>query len=314
MVDIMQECWGSMLVGLPESESDVLSLPNLKELKKKILIKVKYSPPKPPPTSPQPTQLTSSKKAPVDETSSTSSDDEAATKAEAAPKPKVLQALSQLGVYTRSYHFSGFNQPEAKIPTHIFSLSEKSLMEVHKTTPSDLFTHNKNFLMRAYPKGLRVSSSNLDPSVFWRKGVQIVALNWQKWDAGMMMNEAMFAGTGGWVLKPEGYRSGSTSTTQNHASSYGVLNLSIEFFAGQDIPLPPGEDDPDDFKPYIKIELHVETPEERHAGDIRKEGRSKGGEYKGRTKTVRGIHPDFNGDTIEFKSVPNVAPDLTFLR
>lgn len=27
--------------------------------------------------------------------------------------------------------------------------------------------------MRAYPKGLRVSSSNLDPAIFWRQGVQM---------------------------------------------------------------------------------------------------------------------------------------------
>jgi hypothetical protein len=58
--------------------------------------------------------------------------------------------------------------------------------------------------MRTYPSGLRVNSSNLDPTVFWRKGIQIVALNWQNWDEGMMLNEAMFAGTSGYVLKPEG--------------------------------------------------------------------------------------------------------------
>jgi hypothetical protein len=27
--------------------------------------------------------------------------------------------------------------------------------------------------MRAYPKGTRIGSSNLDPSLFWRQGVQI---------------------------------------------------------------------------------------------------------------------------------------------
>lgn len=32
---------------------------------------------------------------------------------------------------------------EAKIPTHIFSLSEKTLMEVHEEQPEALFHHNK---------------------------------------------------------------------------------------------------------------------------------------------------------------------------
>src|SRR5688500_11863884 len=34
---------------------------------------------------------------------------------------------------------------EAKIPTHVFSLSENALMEVHETQPADLFKHNKVF-------------------------------------------------------------------------------------------------------------------------------------------------------------------------
>lgn len=32
---------------------------------------------------------------------------------------------------------------EAKIPTHVFSLSEKALMEVHETQQAALFKHNK---------------------------------------------------------------------------------------------------------------------------------------------------------------------------
>jgi hypothetical protein len=124
-----------------------------------------------------------------------------------APKPKIIETLSRLGVYFGGYHYKGLDSPEAKIPTHIFALSEKSVMEVHETDPIGLFSHNRHYFMRAYPKGLRLTSSNLNPAVFWRAGVQIVALNWQRWDAGMMQNEAMFAGTPGWVLKPEGYRS-----------------------------------------------------------------------------------------------------------
>ena len=99
------------------------------------------------------------------------------------------------------------------MPTHIFSLSENGVMEVHQKSAKELFNHNKHFLMRAYPSGLRIGSSNLDPAVFWRKGIQIVALNWQNWDEGMMLNEGMFAGTGGYVLKPEGM--GSAMTTKD---------------------------------------------------------------------------------------------------
>lgn len=39
-----------------------------------------------------------------------------------------------------------------------------------------------------------------------RPGTQIAALNWQRYDRGMQFNEAMFVGTGGWVVKPDRLR------------------------------------------------------------------------------------------------------------
>jgi len=41
---------------------------------------------------------------------------------------------------------------------------------------------------------------------FWSNGSHVVSLNWQKFDRGMQLNEAMFVGTGGWVLKPPSVR------------------------------------------------------------------------------------------------------------
>lgn len=203
---------------------------------------------------------------------------------------------------------------EAAIPTHVFSLSEKTLMEAHETNPLGLFKHNKHFMMRAYPKGLRLNSSNLNPAIFWRQGVQIVALNWQRWDGGMMQNEAMFAGTAGWVLKPEGYRSVSAGTTSRDAIPHHTLDLKIEFLAGQDIPLPPDEDDPKDFKPFVKVELHVEKSEEGQAEPIPGGGTTNKGEYKKKTKTQRTPNPDFGREIVEFKGVSRATEELTFVR
>jgi hypothetical protein len=63
--------------------------------------------------------------------------------------------------------------------------------------------HNSKYLTRVYPFGLRFTSSNEEPAVFWRHGAQLVALNWQKFDLGMMQNDALFVGSGGMVLKPK---------------------------------------------------------------------------------------------------------------
>jgi hypothetical protein len=322
MVEIMEEYWKGMMVDLPITSSntpDDLTLPRLEQLRKKILIKVKYTAPNPDAEVAKPTptnlQLVNTQSSSALSVSSSSSSDlpETATKP-AAPKAKILEALGRLGVYTRSYHFKSFDQPEAKIPTHVFSLSEKTLMEVHEQTPTALFAHNKTYFMRAYPKGLRLNSSNLDPSIFWRTGVQIVALNWQRWDAGMMLNEAMFSGHSGWVLKPEGYRSASTASHQASATTHHDLDLTIEFFGGQDIPLPPDEHNPKSFKPFVKCELHVEKHEERSDEPIPGGGKSKGGDYKRRTKTSRTPEPDFQREIVRFSNVRGVTEELTFVR
>lgn len=191
MVDIMQEVWKDYL--LPTPDEDAQSLPPPKDLMKKILVKVKYAPPHQQGTVTPPSE---------EELAVAAKDPK---KDAAPPKPsKIIQALSKLGIYTRGVSFKSLSQPEATMPTHIFSLSENGVQEVHQKSARELFDHNKKYLMRTYPSGLRIGSSNLDPAPFWRKGIQIVALNWQKWDEGMMLNEGMFAGTGGYVLKPAG--------------------------------------------------------------------------------------------------------------
>lgn len=323
MVELMTEYWRGMLVDVPFDPSHTLesaTLPTLKELERKILVKVKRGHTKPTligtanPTALQAPGQELQKTDSVNSTASTPSDEELPDGQKPPPKPKVVESLSKLGVYCGGYSYKSLTAPEASIPTHVFSLSEKTLMEVHETQPEILFNHNKNFFMRAYPKGLRINSGNLNPSVFWRTGVQIVALNWQRWDGGMMQNEAMFAGTAGWVLKPEGYRSISNAATQKHAIAHHSLDLSIEFLAGQNIPLPPEEDDPKDFKPYVKVELHVEKHEEREGQPIPGDGRGSKTEYKKKTRTYKTIDPDFGREVVSFNGVCGVTEELTFVR
>lgn len=214
MVKIIQDTWKGLLVPPPEEDAKTLPAPG--DLRHKILVKVKYAPKEPKDavhaadadSATTASKLETSQSAQGSEEDKTPTPPGTATDAQgnkAKKKPsKVIEALSKLGIYTKGVSFKSLAQPEASMPTHVFSLSEKGVMEVHQKSARQLFDHNRHFLMRAYPSGLRIRSSNLDPAVFWRKGIQIVALNWQKWDQGMMLNEGMFAGTGGYVLKPEG--------------------------------------------------------------------------------------------------------------
>ena len=314
MVDIMKDAWKGRLV-LPTESCQ--TLPNLNTLRHKILVKVKYVEPKGADTKSVP-PISRAQSYDCSDNEDQGTPDGAGTE---KTKSKIIESLSALGVYTRSYRFKTLAEPEATVPTHVFSLSEKKLMEVHESQGPTLFSHNRNFMMRAYPSGMRVSSSNLDPSVFWRKGVQLVALNWQKWDAGMMLNQGMFAGSGGWVLKPKGYRSEYpldltkiSSESQADAIAHKTLSLSVEIFAGQNIPLPPDERKPGKFRPYVRCILHVESPQERSSAPIEAGGKNKDGKLKHRTKTSRGIEPDFGGEKLEFTKVPGVVEELSFVR
>ncbi|KAL1894155.1 hypothetical protein Sste5346_005941 [Sporothrix stenoceras] len=292
MVQIMEQEWrGLLLERNREKEAQMKTLPSPGSLRNKILIKVKYVAPGGTGTSPEGSAKgvstspgtgsphasdpgLSSKLANIATETSTVESPPSRTTAPGTPTPggsgttakkpsKIIQALSQLGIYTQGVSFKSLSQPEAYMPTHVFSLSEKNVMEVHAKHGPALFSHNRKFLMRAYPSGLRIGSSNLDPVRFWRKGVQIVALNWQNCDEGMMLNDAMFLGTGGYVLKPEGYRGDKLGTppapttapavnttfqpppTAPVAGSSGklpftpkLLNLSITVFAAQGLALP----------------------------------------------------------------------------
>ena len=72
-----------------------------------------------------------------------------------------------------------------------------------------LIWHGSHHLRRIYPKGTRIGSSNFNPLVFWRNGSHVASLNWQVYDRGMQVNEAMFVGSPGWIEKPLHMRKGS---------------------------------------------------------------------------------------------------------
>ncbi|KAM9882052.1 phosphatidylinositol-specific phospholipase C [Verticillium dahliae] len=296
MVKIMKEVWAELLVPIPDTEPTQLPQPG--QLRNKIIVKVKYAPPGSSPGRDTPDQ-----------------DDETPADGKKAKPSKITQELSDLGFNSRGVSFKSLDQPEAAMPTHIFSLAEKKVIDVHEENSKALFAHNQNYMMRAYPSGMRVRSSNLDPAPFWRKGIQIVALNWQRWDEGMMLNEGMFAGTHGYVLKPEGYR-GSKDVThvENVVPASQIvrktLDLQIDILAAQNIPLPPGDDDAKGFKPYVKVELHIEGPEEHIADN----GQEREGEYKERTQTLRGRDPDFGGEALKFTGITGVVEELAFVR
>lgn len=192
----------------------------------------------------------------------------------------------------------------------MFSLSEHAARAAYANDRDALFEHNRRHFMRVYPYGLRVDSSNLDPTFYWRRGAQIVALNWQNLDKGMMLNRGLFAGEEGWVRKPQGY----LSTEEASAPVAKVqLDLSIEFIAAQNLPLPPGDTKEKGFHPYVSCYLHVETPSEDPDSPTDDDDSEKYS-YKRETKSSTGCQPDFKGQKVTFPTVTGIVEDLTFVR
>ncbi|KAH8660730.1 PLC-like phosphodiesterase [Tricladium varicosporioides] len=317
MVEIMKEEWNGLLVDTAHPTCDPNErLPRLEELLNKILIKVKKATADkqdviPTATKQDSVSTANSTLSPAstrnegDSGQSGSEDERGSNK----KKVKICEALSNLGIYTHSEHFKSFETKSAKSPPHVFSIGENQILELHEVKKSEMFSHNRDFFMRAYPAGFRIDSSNLDPSVFWRKGVQMVALNWQKLDEGMMLNEGMFAGEHGWVLKPPGYRSDSSEPIE-----YKSLDLKITIFAAQHIPLPAGTAERS-FHPYIKCELHAEKQDERTGEAIESGGgRAKEGEYKQKTQSLKGDHPDFGEGVVMSFQVARLVEQLSFVR
>ncbi|KAG8732088.1 hypothetical protein FRC12_019436 [Ceratobasidium sp. 428] len=242
----MKEEWSNYLVTerLSQHINDK-ELPSPHALRHRILVKVKSSPAPESTPAPAPTTIPTIKKDP-DTSSSDSSEDEELQEAAAAAskskpkKSKVIRALADLGVYVSSHSFKDW-QEAAQLPcNHIFSFSENAFDKMNKASHDAMFAHNVHFLMRVYPFGLRFGSSNLNPTVFWSRGVQLVALNWQKVDLGMMLNEAMFAHTGGYVLKPPGRRDVNLTGVRAREEKRDVV-IRLTVLAGQAMPLPKDE-------------------------------------------------------------------------
>lgn len=83
--------------------------------------------------------------------------------------------------YTTGVKFRGVNKKEHYAPEHMFSLSEIMANRILKKEKGmkDLMKHNRTHLVRVYPKGMRVNSSNYEPHRYWSAGCQLAAINWQ---------------------------------------------------------------------------------------------------------------------------------------
>ncbi|KAK7281149.1 hypothetical protein RIF29_08875 [Crotalaria pallida] len=85
------------------------------------------------------------------------------------------------------------------------SLSEQKLEKACECYGADIVRFTQKNILRVYPKGTRVTSSNYKPHIGWTYGAQMVALNMQGHGKSLWYMQGMFSANGGcgYVKKPE---------------------------------------------------------------------------------------------------------------
>lgn len=243
---------------------------------------------------------------------------------------KIVPYLSNLGVYVQGFTLRNPNDLHFRQFNHIFSINENTAMGLCRPTETkSLFEdHNVSHLCRVYPKTMRVQSSNFDPNTFWRRGVQMVALNWQTFDAHMQMHRAMFAaGTDeyGYVLKPESLRNVRSKDgpfeTRRKLPRFRV-DFSVKVISAQQLPRPQNVGKNDTLNPFVEVQMF--SAEDRARGIANGSGGQEsstpndyhgiGWPYRRRTAVVsgNGYNPQFD-DTIKL-GLDTKYPDLVFVR
>ncbi|XVE69426.1 hypothetical protein DITRI_Ditri09bG0151400 [Diplodiscus trichospermus] len=85
------------------------------------------------------------------------------------------------------------------------SMSEQQLEKAAETHGKQIVRFTQQNILRVYPKGIRVDSSNYNPLIGWMHGAQMVAFNMQGYGRSLWLMHGMFKANGGcgYVKKPD---------------------------------------------------------------------------------------------------------------
>ncbi|KAK4095973.1 putative 1-phosphatidylinositol-4,5-bisphosphate phosphodiesterase 1 [Parathielavia hyrcaniae] len=255
LVDIMKEVWGDRLLSAPvrqkgHEEEEGGEPVTLDDLSSKIAVIVEYH-------LPDEADDSSDSSDSSDSDGEKQAREEYRAKKKATPPPIIVPELAELGVYAQSVKprdtswYTEGKIDEGPPQHHLINISESGVATHMAEHAVEIAQHNARHLMRVFPKGTRISSRNLPPVQYWGIGAQICALNWQTFGASMQLNDALFAGTAGYVLKPAALRLGGSGAPLSQARP---RRLRLRVAGATGIPLPEGRD-AGDIKPYLTCTL-----------------------------------------------------------
>ncbi|KAH7108784.1 PLC-like phosphodiesterase [Dactylonectria macrodidyma] len=234
---------------------------------------------------------------------------------------KTVKELGDLGVYCAGVNFAGFDAAEAKQYNHIFSFMESRFAKHFRAKEQKMAVdlHNRRYMMRVYPDRTRITSNNFDPLLYWRRGIQMAALNWQTFDLGMQINRAMFDGGrdfSGYVLKPAELREIQVLPYNPELAGCkkerSVVSFTIDVISAQQLMPPANLPANKSTDPYVEVEVfHASDKQEKKESALPRDFDSP---QKFQTSIVRenGFNPMFDGQ-FKFKATMK-QPDLVFVR
>ncbi|XP_064406324.1 1-phosphatidylinositol 4,5-bisphosphate phosphodiesterase delta-1-like [Halichondria panicea] len=160
------------------------------------------------------------------------------------------KGLKKLIVYCRSISIKpwSWRKQKATSVSEMFSFGEPLAIKLCDKSQRDMLKCTERQLVRTYPKGSRFDSSNYDPVMMWNCGIQLVALNFQKPDLCMHLNQGFFRRNGacGYVLKPALMRKEDPGGATGGSAPYSpymevphpdvpYIQLEIELLCGQNL-------------------------------------------------------------------------------
>jgi len=156
--------------------------------------------------------------------------------------------------YLTFFHSMAFKNWETSLAApchHMHSGSESKPYKLSKGSQrNECIKFNRDHMMRAYPSGSRVNSSNYNPLFAWSVGYQLVALNIQNSDSSLYINDGRFRENGacGYILKPNELR--TLEDVENLP-----LTLTVRILGGSCLPKPKEAIKGECIDSYVKVEL-----------------------------------------------------------
>ncbi|XP_065893735.1 1-phosphatidylinositol 4,5-bisphosphate phosphodiesterase delta-4-like isoform X2 [Dysidea avara] len=192
-------------------------------------------------------------------------------------------------------------QQKATTIYDMISFGELKALHACEEQSKELLACTERQLVRTYPAGSRIDSSNYDPIPMWNAGIHMVALNIQTLDLPMFLHQGKFRQNGGcgYILKPEVMRnqhdSGYTPNMMRPHDSVAPVKLEIALLSGQHLIILN--------KKTTSMEIHYETYGIPH--DCEKKS------YNITSKETNPLWPQF-GDTPQLEKTI-LLPELCLL-